>query len=253
MCYEASMARKVKKLEDHYGVERSQRFEIGDNDFLAYHLRGAQHPEMLVIPQESTKELHPMVWGIIPDYIPGHKQNDYYTNSENHMYTLNAQSEKLFTYDLYHDNIMHHRCIIPLTGFFEPHRFMNTSYPFLFTKNDHSFFSVAGIYSESKDGMFRSFTMLTRKASDFFHTIHNNKEREIILFDDELAREWLRPDLNEKGISEIIKVPYNESTISVKPVSRDIYKNSVDSNNSEILNQVDYPELALDPDLEGIL
>ncbi|WP_298546244.1 SOS response-associated peptidase family protein [uncultured Aquimarina sp.] len=255
MCYEASQARKVKKLEEHYGVIRSEKFSIADNDFMNYHLRGVDHPELLVIPQESKKELHPMIWGIVPSYIAGFKINDYYSQGKNNVYCLNARSEKMFTYDLYKDSIYTKRCIIPLTGFFEPHRFMNTSYPFYFTDKENGVLSVAGIYSESSDGGVRTLTMLTKKASKLFGTIHNSgdKDRQVVLLNPDLQREWLRDDLNQNHIQELVDISYDDSTISSYPVNRDLYSNKIDSNYQYIIQKVDYPELAFNTEIQEYL
>lgn len=256
MCYDAAMDRKVKRLEKHYGVERNRKFDIGDSDFITHHLKGVTHPEILVIPQESKKELHPMVWGLVPGQIPGFKHNDYYTQGRNTVYCLNARSEKMFTYDLYKDSIFTKRCIIPLTAFFEPHSFMNTSYPFLFKDKEDGFLSVAGIYSESSDGAVRTMSMLTKKGSDLFSTIHNadrEGHRQIVLLNQELQSEWLRDDLTEKHIQELVDIPYDDSSLSFYPVSRNLYSKTKHSNDSYISERAEYPELAFNSDLAGLI
>ncbi|MDH7444667.1 SOS response-associated peptidase [Aquimarina sp. 2201CG14-23] len=256
MCYEASQARKVKRLEEHYGVRRSEKFEISDTDFIAYHLRGLDHPEMLVIPQESKEELHPMIWGIMPSYKNGFQLNDYYQQGKNNVYSLNAQSEKIFTYDTYKDSILIKRCIIPVTGFFEPHSFMNTTYPFYFTDKVDGILSIAGIYTESADGMVRTFTMLTKKASNLFSTIHNKDprgHRQVVLLNKDLQKEWLRCDLNKEHITELINLAYDDSTLEYYPVSRNLYSPKIESNSEYIIQKADYPELAFNMDLIGLI
>ncbi len=255
MCYEASQARKVKKLEAHYGARRSEVFEISDSDFVAYHLRGVDHPEMLVIPQESKQELHPMIWGIMPGNRMGYDLNSYYQEGNNNVYSLNAQSEKLFTYSTYKDSIMCRRCIIPLTGFFEPHQFMNVPYPFYFSDSNDGFLSLAGIYAESSDGMVRTFTMLTKKASSLFEAIHNNLSdpRQVVLLNQELTNEWLRDDLTEKGIKELVNLNYDDSSLSFYPVSRNLYSPKVESNSDYIIDRVEYPELAFNSEIQKYL
>lgn len=256
MCYDAAMDRKVKKLEKHYGVRKNNLFEIGDSDFIAHHLKGVTHPELLVIPQESKEELHPMVWGIVPGHIPGFKHNDYYTQGNNTVYSLNARSEKIFKFEFYRDSIFTKRCIIPLTGFFEPHRFMNTSYPFIFKDKTDKFLSVAGIYAESSDGAVRSVTMLTKKGSELFSTIHNadrDGHRQIVLLDQDLQKEWLRDDLKEVHIQELIDIPYNDDSLNYHPVSRKLYSRNADTNNEFISQRHEYPELAFNSDLANFI
>ena len=251
MCFHASQEQKTKKLEEHYKVERSKVFEIEETSCTAKHFNGFDHPELLIIPQESKQELHPAIWGILPKNETGYTQNDYYRNINTKGGGLNAQSEKAFDHFIYKHSIMERRCIIPLTGFFEPHKHKGKgiSYPFYFHRKDKSFISVAGIYSITNDGTV-SFTMFTKKASEWFGSIHNKvgEKRQIVLLDPMLEKEWLRDDLNEKHIKELFNVQYDESELDAYPVSRDIFNPDVFSNYDSITDKVDYPALQNDKD-----
>jgi putative SOS response-associated peptidase YedK len=57
--------------------------------------------------------------------VPSNKKSqeikEYYKEAIKYGGGLNAQSEKLFQNYLYRESVMTRRCIIPVTGFFEPH------------------------------------------------------------------------------------------------------------------------------------
>lgn len=233
MCNRASTAITVSELEEVYGAKRNPEFEIENNDFFSYHLNGFAHPEMLLIPQEKPTELHPSIWGIMPGGELGVKQNEYYKKAARFGGGLNARSEKAFEHFIYKHSIFKRRCIIPLTGFFEPHAYKGKKYPVYITGSNDRPLSVAGIYSITKDG-FVTTTMLTKKASSLFEAIHNEKDRQIILLDPELEKEWLRDDLNQGHIQELMQVHYDDSSLHYWPVSRDLYKKGVTTGKENI-------------------
>ena len=139
---------------------------------------------------------------------------------------------------------MEKRCIIPLSGFYEPHKYKGKSYPFYFSHKNEDPISVAGIYSETYDGTV-SFSMLTKPASEWFGKIHNKvgEKRQIIILDKMLEQEWLRDDLNEQHIKELFNVQYDEDLLQAYPVSRDIFSPSIESDHPDITKPVDYPFL----------
>ncbi|WP_074406649.1 SOS response-associated peptidase [Aquimarina megaterium] len=246
MCYHAAQERNVRLLEKRYGVKRTDLFDIRDNDFSAYHFNGYAHPDMLFVPQESKEELIPGLWGIMPHTQHGAYQNDYYKKIAPKGGGLNARSESAFDHFIYKWSIFERRCIIPLSGFFEPHKFNGVSYPCYFSAKDDDVLSVAGIYSVGNDGTV-SFTMFTKQASPWFAKIHNKSgdKRQIVLLDNELEKEWLRDDLNEKHIQELFNVRYNDDLLTAHPVSRDLFSRSIDSNRKDIKEPVDYPGLTI--------
>ncbi|MDY8137577.1 SOS response-associated peptidase [Aquimarina sp. 2201CG5-10] len=247
MCYHAAQARNVRILERRYNVKRTDLFDIRDDDCTAHHFNGFAHPDMLFIPQESKEELIPGMWGIMPHNQLASKQNEYYKEIARVGGGLNAKCESAFDHFIYKHSIMERRCIIPLSGFFEPHKHNGTPYPFYFGAKDEDLLSVAGIYSLTRDGAV-TFTMFTKEASPFFSKIHNSKNRDgqyrqIVLLDKELEKEWLRDDLNEKHIEELFNVQYDDELLTAHPVSRDIFSRSIDSNRSDIKEYVEHPDL----------
>jgi len=244
MCYHTKHTKRVEQLEQRWDVLREkERFEIEDNDFYYNHANGYSHPELLIIPQEEPSVLHPSIWGIMPTKIKGIEQNDYYKKAIKFGGGLNAQSEKLFDHFIYKHSAFTRRCLVPMDGFYEPHTAPNKlKIPFLFKRKDDDLFAVAGIYNISVDG-FVTMTLLTKSASPLFAKVHNTKFRQPVLLRREFENDWLKDDLNENNIKEIINVNYPEDELETYPISRDLFSTKIDSNRFDIAEKVNYPEL----------
>lgn len=121
MCFHTSTTNKVKKLEEHFEVSLSDPSFKDYFDKSTYHHNGFSHPNLLVIPQEKSDTLAPGVWGIVPSNKTKDEIKPYYKEAVRYGGGLNARSEKVFQHFIYSDSIMEKRCIIPVSGFFEPH------------------------------------------------------------------------------------------------------------------------------------
>src|SRR5690554_5154985 len=130
MCFHTSQTKKVRELEHRFKVKISDTSLIDYFNTPKYHLNGFSHPNMLVIPQEKSDVLAPAVWGIVPTHISKEDIKPYYKEAVKYGGGLNARSEKVFQHFIYRDSIMERRCIIPVSGFFEPHDQNGKKYPF---------------------------------------------------------------------------------------------------------------------------
>ena len=71
------------------------------------------------------------------------RAKEYYKQQLKYGSGLNARSEKLFDYWLYEKSAFTKRCIIPVSGFFEPHEYNNKKFP-IHIKRGGFFFDVDG-------------------------------------------------------------------------------------------------------------
>lgn len=241
MCYQTRLIRTVNELELRYnvGLANEKHRELFDRP--QYHLNGFTHPNMLIIPQDKQEVLAPGIWGIVPDSKQPDQIKTYYKEAVKFGAGLNAQSEKLFNHFIYKNVALTQRCIIPLTGFFEPHTFQRKKYPFYIHRADDETISLAGIYSVI--GTYITFSILTKKASPLFETIHNVKKRQPVILNLETEKTWLDNSLKIEDINEIVKQPYNDELLETYTVSKDIYNTKIDSNVSSITDKVIYSEL----------
>ena len=243
MCFHTSTTHKTKKLEAHFKVDIA-----GENlrpvfDKPNYHLNGFAHPNMLVIPQEKNTVMAPGVWGIVPSNKTSSEIKPYYKEAVKYGGGLNARSEKLFNHFIYRESVMERRCIIPVSGFFEPHEHNKKKYPFYIKSKNDEPLALAGLYTVIDT--YITFTILTKPASPLFEKIHNVKKRQPVILDDGLAKNWLSHDLNSEDIREVIHAEYPESCLENYAVSKDLFSPKVDSNIEAIINKVEYTELDL--------
>ncbi|WP_196892940.1 SOS response-associated peptidase [Aureivirga marina] len=238
MCFHSSQTKKVQELESRYNVKLSEKVNRPYFDVPQFHINGFSHPNMLVIPQEKKSVLFPGIWGIAPKNVHPDSLDNYYKEAIKFGGGLNAQSEKLFKHFLYKESIFTRRCIIPVTGFFEPHEFEKQKYPVYVSPKDESTFSLAGIYSIV--GKKVTFSVLTKEASPLFSKIHNTKKRQPVLLSKATEKKWLDENQSKNDILEMIKMPYSEKNVSYFTVNRDLFHPKIDSNEPYILEKVDY-------------
>ncbi|WP_417856638.1 SOS response-associated peptidase [Xanthomarina gelatinilytica] len=243
MCFHTSQTKKVVALENKFKVKISDNALIDYFNTPRYHLNGFAHPNMLVIPQERSDVLAPAVWGIVPNNKNTDEIKPYYKEAVKYGGGLNARSEKVFQHFIYKDSIMEKRCIIPVSGFFEPHDQNGKKYPFHFKSKSNDVLALAGLYTVIDT--YITFTILTKEASPLFEKVHNTKKRQPIILDEDRTHNWLSVDLRASDIKDILKYHYPENNLEVYPVSKDLFNTNVDSNIPSIIERAYYDDLLL--------
>lgn len=241
MCFHTSTIHKTKKLENHFKVSISNETLRPMFDKPTYHHNGFSHPNMLVIPQGKSELMAPGVWGIVPSNKPSNEITSYYKESVKYGGGLNARSEKLFQHFIYGESVMDRRCVIPVSGFFEPHNHLKKKYPFYIQHANSEPLALAGLYSVIDT--YITFTILTKEASPLFAKIHNLKKRQPVILDQDQTKNWLSNDLGQEDIKGLIHTTYPESSLKAYSVSKDLFSPKVDSNIETIVDEVKYSEL----------
>ncbi|MCB4800242.1 SOS response-associated peptidase [Neotamlana laminarinivorans] len=238
MCFHTTTTAKTNTLEKHFKVKLSSENLRQIFDKPQYHLNGFSHPNMLVIPQQNKEVFAPGVWGIVPSDKPSNQILDYYKGAVKYGGGLNARSEKLTSHFIYKEAIHQQRCIIPVTGFFEPHDHNKKKYPVFIKDKKEQPLALAGIYTVIDT--YITFAIITKEASPLLTKVHNLKKRQPLMLDQELANQWLQPNLNENDITDITKYNYPDSHLKAYTVSKDLFSPKVDSNYKEISDEVQY-------------
>jgi len=234
MCYETTLSKKQKQIEEHYNVN----FAISEEYEPYFHRTGFTHPNLQIIKMDEPEKVYPASWGLIPEW--GLNDVDAFRKKYN---TLNAKSETLLTSGTYKNSARETRCLILADGFFEPHKEGKTSIPnFCFIPsskyNDgRDLFVFAGIYSEMDEELF-SCSIITTDANDFFAEIHNVKKRMPLALDEGLVNEWFNNSLKDSDIKELMKNGFTHKEFNAHPVSRDLYKRGIDTNTPNILEPI---------------
>ncbi|WP_019038493.1 SOS response-associated peptidase [Psychroflexus tropicus] len=241
MCAHTSQIQKVEQFEEQYNVKLSDESSRELFNQPSYHIIGFTHAQMLIIPQEKPSVLAAATWGIAPENKKVGELKDYYKEAAKFGGGINARAEKAFDHFLYKQSIYTKRCIIPVSAFFEPHDHEGSKYPFVFKSKDNNSLSLAGIYTRIENKV--TFAILTQEASPLFARIHNKKNRQPLILDEEQVSEWLKDDLNESQIKTLLQTHFDENQLKYYPVSSDLFSPKVNSNVDGILDRVEYEEL----------
>jgi len=234
MCFHISQTKTSKELATRYQATHSILPSKEKELPFFYHANGFAHPVLTLLTQEAPRMLTTALWGIVPSGEDASSLHAYYKKAAAFGGGLNAQAEKLFTHFLYQRAAFTQKCLIPVTGFFEPHEATGKKIPYYITRKDKEAFSLAGIYS--KVGSLITCSILTKEASPFFAQVHNIKKRQPVLVHQSMEQEWLQGQLQEKEILEVLETPYPEEELHYYPVFKSIFHPSQNSNIPEAID-----------------
>lgn len=152
-------------------------------------------------------------WGIIAEYMNTPEKVKTMRRS-----MVNARSEKILDdkRSFWH-RIRKTRCLIPVTGIYE-HREVKgwkNKIPYHIQLKDRPMFCIPGLYhyntlvpSDPETGEMRGMlTLITRAANPVMRQIHNsgdNAYRMPLFLPKEKELEWLKPDLSESAMGELL-------------------------------------------------
>ena len=232
-----------------------------EEDLIRYHINGfakqivnggtkqSLHPLMWILPQENPKFLTPLMWGFVPSWKSGSQIEDFYKETIGYGSGLNATTEKMFISDHFMESALHRRCVVPVTGFFEPYRVLDAkkpfSIPFHFERKDKGIINLAGIYNFTNDGH-ATFAVLTKKATPLFEKIHHTKKRRPVILHDQQIKDWVDGSAERKDLEDIMANDMSDELLLAHPISRDLYSNKVDSNRVDITSPIHYPEIRIE-------
>jgi putative SOS response-associated peptidase YedK len=231
MCYNiALLQNKWNRLEKRYGKKNIH--ELPDPEQPSFFVSGFDHPD---IPIVTDAGLVLASWGLIPRWCKTEK--DALSIRQR---TLNAKSETAAEKPSFRESWQHHRCIIPVSGFYEWHQFAGQKYPIYVKLKETEIFSLAGLISEWKNPLTESSilscSILTSSANEVMSIIHNSKKRMPLILPEPMEETWL-----ENGITSHPNLQDVKFEISV--CSQKLNHTNIQRNQSWALQQVEYPEL----------
>jgi putative SOS response-associated peptidase YedK len=178
-----------------------------------------------VINEDGQYKIKLFEWGVIADYMNTPEKIKEYRTS-----MANARREKIIEdkRSVWH-RLRHQRCLVFTTGFFE-HRDIGgkKKLPYFIKVKDEQIFCFAGLYNYSPlpdpetGEAIGTFTVITRPANDLMGKIHNagpNSHRMPLMLTQELAQEWLKEDLSDQAISNIIHFEFPAAEMQAWPVN----------------------------------
>ena len=250
MCYSTQQGKPLSELEKRFNAIAKLPEYLNEDDLTFFHASGFAHPPMLILPQEHPGKMAAIMWGLIPHWETGADYKQYYKDTIKYGSGLNAKSEKLFSSAMYKPLALTKRCIVPVTGFFEPHTTeikkngKPFKVPFFFERRDKEIINLAGIYGFTTDG-YASFTILTKAATPLFEKIHNTKKRRPVILHDADIPGWMNNNSTREDIEAIIKNDMPDDKIRAYPVSKDVYARNGNANRPDIAEPVLYDEVSI--------
>lgn len=173
-----------------------------------------------------------MQWGLVPTW-----SKDPNVGSK----MINARSETITEKPSFRNQVPRHRCIIPISGFFEWDRSdPKRKVPYYVTREDGHLMLVAGIWASSPalEGR-HTFSLITRESVDDLLYIHNRSPVELTSQD---ALEWMS---NAVAPLELFSAEH-QPRFTARQVSTAV--NSVRNNHASLLDTWVEPVESIDRD-----
>jgi len=225
MCYFVSIIKTKVELEKRFIVKFPENLKSSPKYRISAFKKDARLPAIL---NSSPKIADFYNWGLIPYWIKIENAAEKIRSK-----TLNARAETIFEKPSFRKPVLFKRALIMVDGFFEWHVKNGKKIPFYIKFKDHRPFAIAGIWDEwenQKTGKaIKTLSLITIKANSFLKKIHNTKERMPLILPEEIEKEWLRKDLNEKEIKNFFKSYEYEGLVSY-PVSKKLFLKGEDGN-----------------------
>jgi len=223
MCLDIAFYSALELIDDYFpGLVHDQEMnfdlDLGAHVFAIGHKR---YP--IIIFENGSYHLKYFEWGIIAEYMDSPEKIKMLRKS-----MVNARSEKILDdkKSFWH-RLRKKRCLIPLMGIYE-HREIKgwkNKVPYIVQLKGRKMFCVPALYhynerlpSDPETGEMRGmFTMVTRLGNEVMRQIHNSGEnafRMPLFLPKELELEWLKPDLTDDQIRNILfyEMPSEELT-----------------------------------------
>ena len=160
------------------------------------------------VSPEGVKELVPLHWGLVPSWSKG---------LDKRFSMINARAESVATKPAYRAPFRHHRCLIPVDGFYEWHSEGEGKQPYYIYPANRTPLALAGLWDHWDDGegdKIESCTIITTEANAFMQPIH---ERMPVILKAEVFDGWLNND--DADFLQGLLQPYADADLEMIPVS----------------------------------
>ncbi len=216
MCGRAYHTYTEEELEARYLNEKSKRNPLGFTK--NFNLAPTQEAP-IVIQAESAPEIKMARFGLIPFWAQDVKSAAKYS-------LINARGEEISTKRSYKNAFQKHRCIVPLSGFFEWERTEDgKKRPFAIHLKSGAIMSVAGVWEND------SFSIITIGANSMMAAIH---DRMPVILDPKDETAWLDPGEHSLPTLEKFLKPCPSSWLECYEISPLV--NSPKNNREEVLS-----------------
>ena len=185
----------------------------------------------VLVVRNDAIECEVMQWGLVPSWAKDPKIGSK---------MINARAESLREKVSFKGLVDTHRCVIPMSGFYEWNRSSPTpKQPYYVSRDDGHLLLVAGIWSRSPqvEAGF-TFSAITRESGKDLDSIHHRTPAH---FSADVACDWLLGKVNTDALTVIGLQP----RVHFYPVSSAV--NSVKNNVPSLVDQIDIEPTAKEP------
>jgi putative SOS response-associated peptidase YedK len=240
MCYDMSFFSNLQTIADYMQISGPLQEQFTPT----WHQVAQSYTGWPVVMNEDGYRIRIFEWGLIAPYMNTPEKVKQYRSS-----MANARSEKILgdPQSVWH-RLRRQRCLVFSTGFFEHHDAgLKKKIPFFIRSNNPSLLCFAGIYNyaplpEPATGELPgTFAIITRPANTLLHSIHNSgthPHRMPLMLDRERAYAWLKPNLSDPEMQDILNYAYPPEMLEAWPVNS-IRTRKEDS--PEVISRKTYP------------
>jgi putative SOS response-associated peptidase YedK len=217
---------------------------FGEARYQAYNENGYDHAAGLIITADEPKKFTLSRWGLVASFQKSYLDAMDPKDGPN---TLNARSEEIADKKSYVSSFKKgKRCLIPVTGFFEPHHVegsKNDTITYLIRHTKQPIFSLGGIYNEYTEPgtgkVYHTYTLMTKPATAKMAFIHNKPKRMPFFVPRHLEQVFLKKELSLEDILAIGEIT-QDSDIFAHTVSKKVTKMKEETNVPEVLEVFDF-------------
>jgi len=232
MCYHVKQTRRDREyLATTFDADL--RFETVPT---YYHVNGFQRPTMMIITQDEPHIIQPGTWSVAPPYCQDLQK--YWKEKGGSV--LNTRDDSLFSDRAAAwktEAILDHKCIVIVTGFYEPHKVGKESYPYLLYQPNFEAFGLCAYYTNQKG--YLTFSVLTTAADALMSKVHNAAKRMPMTLLPEDKEHYF--NLNSE---EALKDEFSKQyciTLDHRAVDRSVLNSRIDTDKEEIIQEVFHP------------
>ena len=204
------IARERKDVEAEFGVKEIRETRIVHRWLDRYNIAPTQL-DVHLRPGEDGRELVSSVWGLIPGWA-----KDRGIAGK----TFNARAETLMERASFRGLISRHRCIVPVSGYYEWQKRGKAKMPLYIHRAVGGPLALAGLWAEWTDPesgeRVTSHTIITCAANDFTKPIH---DRMPVILTGEALAEWLDPELDRPADVLPLLSPAPDDLLAAHPVA----------------------------------
>jgi len=191
-------------------------------------------PAWPVITAQEPDTLQLMNWC----YLPPHAASEPIKFIAEYS-TYNAKCENVYTGRLYrHAMEQRHRCLIPVTGFYEHRHVGKLRIPYLVQPIDGGVWFFAGIYNAES----RTYAIVTTEANDLMAQIHNARKRQPVILPPGFQEQYLENDFDADTFPRFC-APMPHQVMQYHTVSKLLTARGVDRNVPAVAEPFAYPEV----------